>query len=161
MRLHTYLSADEIIACLNRARLNDRVAFDVRVVTVDVYKSRTHHHAFEVNIGVPGDTYMPLPKGAYNKDGTTVDQRKRTAGIGPSRKVWSATWSEWGWFLAELFSADPAARVVDRNRGDFNGRDEFHARTFHEFTHEPDHAPGRCLGSDCTDPYHASEAGRL
>lgn len=43
--------------------------------------------------------------------------------------AYAATWDQWGWFIAHLFSVDPDAIV-----GPYNGLDDFNWQTDDKFT---------------------------
>src|ERR1700722_2690850 len=154
MRLHTKLNRSEIHAALDRAKLYGHVADDVQFLdtnkpdaqtyqVIAQYSSQTHDNAFEISLGVDKDhTYQPLPDNYRNQFGTRQKTR-RTARI---YGYWAATWEEWGWFIAEIFKADPDARWGTRPR--YDGRDkyrwgyfdhaDFDAKTGYKFVEDTD-----------------------
>lgn len=96
MRLHTdKLTESDIREALQKAKNAGRV--DSRVSFVLLYStgSRSRAGGYEVQLGWYGDKV----KG----DG----RRFKNSGSNGSSTVYAAFYEEWGWFILELFRADP------------------------------------------------------
>jgi uncharacterized protein YwbE len=129
MRLHTNLTADNIRTCLDQAKAGDipsDIVFDVFGET----GSRSHPHGFEV--------HLASTQKNTRDDGVTRRTNPMARHDGPR---YAASYDEWGWFLAELFAADRAAKA-----GPYKNEDDFHVKTRHAYTPmgraqlPPDHA---------------------
>ncbi len=132
MRFHTTLTLPEINATLQRAKNKGRVANDIIFATLDWHGSQTHPRAWEIQLGTH-DKYS-LPAGTVDQRGRRqhVRRYKNSGNQGASSGLWAATWHEWGWFIAEIFAADPRARLGNREWGYQNPAD-FHAKTGNTF----------------------------
>jgi hypothetical protein len=137
MRLHTTLTAEEVRAALRRAQDKGRVTADVEFTTFGDYPSRTHGHSFEVQLGTH-DKHS-LPEGYVDQHGKKMQVRRyKNSGTNGASQFYSATWHEWGWFVVEVFAADPHARFgndPERSRhpwGYFSPED-FHEKTGFKF----------------------------
>jgi hypothetical protein len=122
MRIHTtHPLAHTTTLCraaLERAQAAGRVAPGVYFDKITAHGSRTHTSAAEVHL--VSDTKEPGSKRRRPNSGTV--------GADGRGDVWAATWAEWGWFMAEVFAADPGARMsYDRDAA------AFHARTRDQF----------------------------
>lgn len=68
-------------------------------------------------------------------------RRYSNSGTDGAAPVWSATWHEWGWFIAEIFKADPGARFDGNPEKSkrpkyiwgYSSPKDFHEKTKHEF----------------------------
>lgn len=80
------------------------------------YGSRSRRQAFVVKLA---------------SDGTLT---RRRVNYGTARhsdrfdRPYSATWDQWGWFLAHLFTVDPNAVA-----GPYNGAADFHEQTYGDY----------------------------
>lgn len=54
--------------------------------------------------------------------------RHSNTGVRGAGTEMAASWTEWGWWLAEVFELDPAARA-----NDYRGAEDFHRQTGHRF----------------------------
>lgn len=124
MRLHTQLAAHEIRAALDRAKKRGLVSNNVYLVKFERHGSRTHPISFEVQLGSEVYCSIPEPVARY---GNVQKTRRRS-----QNGKWAATWREWGWFMAEIFDADPNARFGNKSWG-YDGRDDFDQKTDYEF----------------------------
>lgn len=119
MKLHTRLTGTEVRAALQRAKAEGLITPDIRFVTWTPGRSLTHPHGYEIQLG----TYdkRSLPAGTRDQHGRAMHVRRfkntgrrgaasDSAWAGNDESVWAATWFEWGWFIAEIFEADPDAR---------------------------------------------------
>lgn len=107
MKLHTNLYSQGLRDALRRAKDKGLITEDVHFTVFRPERSMTHLHGFEIQLG----TYNQdsLPAGYTDQNGRTLRVRRaRNASQGDAR--WAATWHEWGWLIAEIFAADPAAR---------------------------------------------------
>ena len=134
MRLHTCLYSQSVRDALKRAQDKGLIARDVEMTVFVPGRSRTHDYGYEIQLG----TYNQhsLPAGYRDQRGNTMRVRRyRNSNNGCAQ--WAATWHEWGWFIAEIFAADPAARWgTDPNRsarpewaGGYASPADFHAKT--------------------------------
>lgn len=112
MRVHTKLTAAEMHAALNRAVEGGGVSAHVHLNVLEPHRSRSRARAFEVKLA----TVVKL-KG----DG----RHHRNTGTQGAGRVYAATYDEWGFFLAEVFKADPEAVVADF----YDGEAHFHEKT--------------------------------
>jgi hypothetical protein len=125
MRLHTSLTHQQVEAALERAKKAGRV--DPNIYPVDTnspdatsfcnmaeHGSKTHVRSFEIQLG--SDIYTPIPE-PVTRFGRTQKTRRRS-----QNGTWAATWREWGWFMAEVFAADPNARWGTAPK--YDGKDE-------------------------------------
>jgi hypothetical protein len=141
MRLHTSLGIAEVSWALSRAKRKGRIAADVQFTRLDPHTSRTHERAFEVQLGVPKCLpYRPLPAGTVNQYGKPQKTRRTTNGYA---NAYAATWGEWGWFIAEVFDVNPAARwgtnpARSANPWGYAGLVDFDEKTDYQFVLEDD-----------------------
>ena len=143
MRLHTTLTSAQVHDALDRAQQAGHITRDVHFAVWGSYSSRTHPRAFEVQLGT-FDKFS-LPPGTVDQHGKRMRVRRfknsgshgATSEWNHGEDVWAATWHEWGWFIAEVFAADPLARFggnPERSRypqyvwGYFSPED-FHVKT--------------------------------
>jgi hypothetical protein len=139
MRLHTKLSYAEVYAALHAAQSKDKIATDVKFVNDDgPGTSRTHAHGYEIQLG----TYNKdsLPPGSVDQYGKRMNVRrfKNSGNSGATSgwyepAVWAATYFEWGWFVVEIFAADPTARFGGIKHPDYASREDFDAKTAGRF----------------------------
>jgi hypothetical protein len=115
MRIHTdSLTSTDIAAAANFAGRagHGRVYLDA----ITSHGSRKRRQAWEVKLTGDG----------------TVSRRRTNGGTRyadhGSERDYAATWDSWGWFIAFLFSIDPAAVV-----GPYDGVETFHRLTGHKF----------------------------
>lgn len=139
MRLHTSLRATEVSAALNLAKAKGKITPDVEMVGFSTHRSQTHPHAYDIQLG----TYSrdSLPAGYKDQHGKNMRVRRfKNSGTTGAESgdgwytpsVYSATWHEWGWFIAELFAADPASRWGDKRWG-YHSVSDFNDKTDHQF----------------------------
>lgn len=118
MKLHTNLSHyTDVTAALRRAKDAGHVDQGVYFEVLEYAGSRSHPGAFEVKLGWYGEKV----KGDGRRWTNTGN---RGAGTGN----YAATWDEWGWFIAELFRADPGAAF-----GHYKTEAMFHEMTKNKF----------------------------
>ena len=117
MKLHTSLTETEIRACLDRAKAGGLITSDVEFDVFGQAGSRSRRHAWEVHLATP-------------RNDTRDDGRKRPSAYHGS---YSATYDEWGWFLAEFFAADPDAKA-----GSYKNQDHFHRTTQYAYATRDD-----------------------
>lgn len=148
MRLHTQLTGPDVGNALLRAKKAGRVTEDVQFTVFGTYKSRTHAYAYEIQLG----TYdkHSLPEGTVDQHGKKMHVRrfKNSGNSGASSEygyyenVWAATYDEWGWFIAEIFKADPTARWGPKPKpgrtgyGIYASPDDFHEKTHGNFSED-------------------------
>jgi len=139
MRLHTNLSSRQLHEALNAAKAAGHVTPDVRFVNLEEHGSQTHARAFEVQLGTY-DKYS-LPAGYRDQNGHRLNVRryKNSGGSGAASgwygppAVWSATWHEWGWFIAAVFAADPPARWGAVKGWGYRDEADFNRKTKNQF----------------------------
>lgn len=148
MRLHTRLTYEQVEEALRRAKSKGHIAGDVEFQgtqpsgsvsyrLIGQFGSNTHDRAFEVQLGVDRNLpYTPLPADYVNQFG----KRQKTRRTSNSHKntTYAATWHEWGWFMAEIFEADPQAMFGNRGKPGrpgwgYDGRDDFDQKTNWQF----------------------------
>lgn len=113
MRLHTnILGYSDVYNQLTRSKHAGQVDSFVSFEILEQRGSRTHSHAFEVQLSWDGDKI----KG----DG----RRFKNTGKSGADSVYAASYDEWGWFIARLFEMDPTAKF-----GHYSGADNFHGHT--------------------------------
>jgi hypothetical protein len=123
MRIHTKLPLHQIDYALMRAKTKGHVGNVIEFTALNTHGSRTHDYAYEVQLG----SYSSggLPAGAHDARGKPQKTRRRANG-GPA---WAATWSEWGWFMAEVFKKDPKALFGSVTDPAYNDDNDFHDKT--------------------------------
>jgi uncharacterized protein YwbE len=146
MRLHTRLTATEVYSALGQAQLAGKVTSDIRFMVFRQYRSRTHPHGYEVQLGTWDKD--SLPSGTVDQHGKNMRVRRfKNSGShgahsdnGTGESVWAATWHEWGWFIASVFAADPGARFGGLTGWNYLSPGDFHRKTggqFRDFTVQP------------------------
>jgi hypothetical protein len=130
MRLHTSLTADDIYAALKSAKDKGLITQDVQFDPIVAHDSYTHERAYEIQLGA--ETGGGLPEDYTNRYGKRQKSRRVRNGSYSPHYRFAATWHEWGWFMAEVFDADPAARWGDKSWG-YNGRNDFDNKTQWQF----------------------------
>ena len=143
MRLHTHLTCAQVHGALKQAKEARQVTEDIRFMTLEDHKSMTHPRAFEVQLGTWCKT--SLPDGYRDQYGKLMHVRRyknsgqhgasSDQGLGRADcSVWSATWHEWGWFMARVFAADPDARFGGASGWHYDGVADFNRKTGDRFT---------------------------
>ena len=107
MKLHTNLTATEVDAALHAAKRKRLIAWDVDFNVFTPGRSLTHAHGYEIHLGT--NYQDSLPAGYTDQNGARLRVR-RLSGTTQGTARYAATWHEWGWFMAEVFAADPGAR---------------------------------------------------
>lgn len=98
---------------------------NVEFAQFNVNGSRTHKHRYDVQLGSYDHCVLPGATNQYGKPQKT--RRVRNSNYGDQR--FSATWHEWGWFIAELYRIDPDARI-----GWYENVADFDEKTNWQFT---------------------------
>lgn len=112
MKLHSdILTEADIRKALDAARSKGHVTGGIECYMLETQGSRSHANGFEVRLG---STYA---------DG--IHKRKTMDSSGN----YSATWSEWGWFIVELFAMDSGLTF-----GRYKSEDDFHEVTRFAFS---------------------------
>ncbi|HEY1700767.1 MAG TPA: hypothetical protein VGG75_13725 [Trebonia sp.] len=130
MRLHTKLDGQQVRTALQQAKEAGHVTPDVTFTGWSEHRSNSHARAFEVQLG----TYErdSLPAGHTDQRGHKMLIRKyKNSGQWGAGAEYTATWREYGWFMAEVFTADPDAKF-----GPYDGRCDFNEKTKNEFCKE-------------------------
>ena len=122
MRLHTTLEAPEVYAALRRAKDAGKVSFDVDFEVFLWHNSRKNVRAFEIQLGTYDKTTGPTKNRRYKNSGRYG--AKNSGRYGADSTVYAASYDEWGWFIAQVFDADP-----DATFGPYKGIDGFDAMT--------------------------------
>ena|SRR5215471_2483819 len=143
MKLHTSLTMQEVDATLHRVKTKGLIAWDVDFAVGIPGRSATHPYGYEIQLG----TYDQdsLPAGYTDQNGHRLRVRRTRQGNG-GEKRWGATWHEWGWFIAEVFAADPGARwgqdpARARRPWGYFSPEDFHAKTDGQFRNPAPWAP--------------------
>ena len=126
MRIHTdHHTAESIRAALRIAQDAGLIHPGVIVAKLDEHGSRSRRRAYEVQLGAPSGTpsflaadgreYLTNLITGYGGDPDSAERAARRAarrfsrngyGTAPADSPMTATWHEWGYFLAALFAAD-------------------------------------------------------
>jgi hypothetical protein len=137
MRLHTKLTYAHVYGALKAAKDKGKITTDVMFVNdKGPARSSTHQYAYEIQLG----TYNKdsLPEGYKDQHGKKMNVRrfKNSGNSGATSgwyepAVWSATYDEWGWFIVEIFAADPTARWggIGKSTSGYRNLDDFHVKT--------------------------------
>jgi hypothetical protein len=157
MKLHTELNSSQVHAALNAAVRKGKITPDIQLLDFDEAGSRSHRRAFDIQLGTweKGS----LPSGYRDQNGHKLSTRryKNSGARGAASEyngeaVWAATWHEWGWFLVEIFDADPNAvfgSPTARGYGGYKSRADFDEKTRGAFMSETDANQGvkpvRCV----------------
>lgn len=122
MKVHSdILSETSVRAALRHAQVIDKVTYDIQFVVFDTKGSRSHCRGFDIQLGT------------YDKtSGPTKSRRYKNSGQYGADSIWAATYDEWGWFLAALFSIDP-----DATAGPYKGLADFNRQTSDKYTPVP------------------------
>lgn len=117
MRIHTdKLTFQRIQDAMAEAKRKGRIAKHVTFETLKAHNSRDYDRSFEVRLE------------AYTKvDGD--GRRYANSGSYGAATAYTATYDEWGWFLAELYEIDPYMRVGSKSYPIYSSDDDFHERT--------------------------------
>lgn len=137
MKIQTRLTEAEVQECLGRSKDDGDMPADIVFDVFGTVGSRSHPHAFEVHLAT-----------AQNDTRADSVKRKASSMAGGGGLKYAATYDEWGYFLAELFAADPEARA-----GRYKSRDHFHASTGYAYAMR-DEMPEDTSPSD-PEPYRA------
>jgi len=130
MRLHTNLTELDLWNALRKAVSDGHITADVWFDPIEAHGSSTHPRAFEIQLGASNGGN--LPAGYVNQYNKRQKCRRVRNAANPELRF-SATWHEWGWFLAEIFEMDPTARVGGKKNPVYNGRDDFDCKTHYQF----------------------------
>jgi hypothetical protein len=136
MKLHTSLDEDEIRACMNRAQAAGELPADIVFDVFGQAGSRSHPHGFEI--------HLASARKDTRADSVTRKNNPMAGSHGGPR--YAASYDEWGWFLAELFTADPDAKAAP-----YKNADDFHAKTRWAYAAGTDEMP-----ADEPEPYRAA-----
>ena len=141
MRIHSdIITTGHVVRALNAAKSAGLVADCVYVDRLTTHGSRKRKGAVDVTLGsTSGESWISQQVLGFLEDhGATrqqVNKAKRRAsrsgglgGAGASPELGrSATWHEWGAFIAELFAIDPEAII-----GQYDKADSFHWQTYND-----------------------------
>jgi hypothetical protein len=144
MRLHTRLTYTQVYDALHQAQAAGHVTPDVHFVSYGASGSRTHPYGYEIQLGTC-DRYS-LPAGYKDQHGKNLRVRrfKNSGHYGASSEwatgedTYSATWHEWGWFIAAVFAADPSARWGSVKGWGYRDEADFNFKTKNQFKEEQD-----------------------
>ena len=107
MRLHTNsITREDLYAAANHAMVQ---------ISLTEHGSRSRDHAYDVHL-----------TGSSNR-------RPNSGNYGADNDVYAATWDQWGVFFAWLFDVDPGMIAGTPKRPTYNGRDDFHDKTYGRF----------------------------
>lgn len=142
MRIHTdKLTEQDFLDVLARVQRKGRIAFDVMFKTLSQHRSQDYARSFEVQLE------------ASSKD--EGDGRKwANSGSYGAATAYTATWDEWGWFLAELYDIDAFMRVGPKGSPFYESDEDFHEKT--GISYHPASLREAIFGpsfSDTNDPY--------
>jgi hypothetical protein len=159
MKLHTNLSYSDIHAALVQAKIKGLISEDVRLMKLEgPTNSRSHTYGYDFALGTWDKS--SLPRGYRDQNGHKLSTRRYSnsgqygaASEYNGEAVWSATWHEWGWFMVEIFEADPSAcfgsPTAKRSSWGYKSRADFDEKTNGAFMSETDANQGvkpvRCV----------------
>lgn len=119
MRLHSDIHTwSTIREALDRAKAAGHVSPNVHIEESGIHGSRKRKAAIEIKLG----TYVKI-KGDGRRYVNTGNR-----GADAEAGLYAATYDEWGWFIAELFAADPEATF-----GNYDGVTDFDSTTRFKF----------------------------
>ena len=140
MRIHSdIIRPEDVRNALRTAQSEGRVADHVQFAGITVHGSRKRSGAIEVSIGTHDGTSFISDEVREYLEGSGLDH----AAINRAKRRWarngyvydeelprSATWHEWGHFIAELFAIDPRAII-----GSYDEADSFFWQTYNSVNH--------------------------
>lgn len=98
MKLHSdTLTGNDILLALKTAQAEGNVTADVSFVVFGQAGSRQRRHAWEIQLGT------------FDGKSTGKSRHAKTNVRSDAGTCYSATYDEWGYFLREIFLADPDA----------------------------------------------------
>ena len=118
MKLHTRLRNPEIAACMIRAKQAGHMAADIEFTQFAHENSRSHWRGMLIQLGTTDRFSRPGP-------GSRKFKNSGSLGAG---SLYAATRDEWGWFIAEVFAADPDAVF-----GPYRSPEDFREKTGNAF----------------------------
>lgn len=133
MKLHTSLPASRVLSALMRARKAGHVTPDVVFAQFEEHTSRSHAHGYVIQLGAAAGGH--LPEHYVNQYGKRQKCRRvRNSSVDMDHRF-SATYHEWGWFMAEVFRMDPTAvfGAVKPKSWGYRGAVDFHLKTHYLF----------------------------
>ena len=119
MRFHTGLSYDEITKALVFCRKIGRIPEHVFFFKANEHGSRTHLGAWEIRLATYDKTKGD--KRTFLNSGNHGAQSERNGYEG----LYSATYDEWGWFIAALYILDGGMKCA----GMYDNADDFKRKT--------------------------------
>lgn len=102
MKLHTSLTASEVADALGTVKNLGRAGTDVEFAGLRYEKSLSRRHGYVIHLASETKTGPDL--------GPRTARRRVNSGVYGAGEWYAATWEEWGWFMAEVYALDPAAR---------------------------------------------------
>lgn len=134
MRIHTNkLSWKSLHLALLNAQADGNIAAHVELIKSDECGSRSHARAFEVRLGT--DYKEKSDKRTFLNSGNHGAASSANGYEG----VYSATYDEWGWFLAALYKMDPTIKCA----GMYDNAEHFHRRTENKYVRQSTDVPER------------------
>lgn len=112
------LTSNDIIEALHRAKATGNVDRQVDFEVLDGRGSRTRKNGYEIRLAWYGEKVKGDGR-RWTNSGTSGSD---TGGF------YAATYDEWGWFIDELFNADP-----DMVFGHYKDRETFDSMTRNKF----------------------------
>lgn len=135
MRIHSdIIRPEDVRNALRTAQSEGNVADHVRFAKLEAHGSRKRTGAVEVSVGTDnGESFISPVVARYAEDYgsprkvvNSIKRRNVRNGYTYDHDCpRSATWHEWGHFIAELFAIDPHAII-----GTYNGADSFYYQTY-------------------------------
>ena len=118
MKLHSdYIDADGAMLAMRRAKSAGNVSYDIEFLVFNAQNSRSREFGYEIQLGT------------YNKtSGPTKSRRFKNSGTSGAGYLYAATYTEHGWFIAELFAMDAEAIF-----GPYKGVQSFNEQTDNRF----------------------------
>lgn len=126
MILHTKLTEAEVRDALHVIKFHGLVAEDVQFAVLTCRGSRSHARTFDLQLGTRRQ--FSLPYGYTDRHDRKPNGRRRLSVNGVEGYAYAATWHEWGYFIAEIFSRDPEATWRSR-LGGYSSPGDFQDKT--------------------------------
>lgn len=124
MKLHTTLYYSEVLQAMKTVKERGHVTADIQFVEFEMENSRTHPRGYKIQLGTYDQTSGPTRSRHFKNSGSHGAE----SGVYGGDRVWAATYDEWGWFIAELFTMDPAAKF-----GHYKTEQLFHEMTKNKY----------------------------
>lgn len=126
MRIHTIIESSQPIRdALTEQKNLGRIASHVSFKTLDEHRSKSAPHAFEIQL-----------EAGERDNGRRAGNSGSYGAMRAEHDGYAATYDEWGWLLAALYTLDPEMIVGSPKKPTYDGAEDFHTRT--AWTYDPE-----------------------